>query len=248
VLSMIRTLEGKYAEATIFREKSAKHSNGAKRNIDQAAELLATLGLGDKAAAYYEGTSFEMNKHWFTGNDELFISQTRENFPRNETDALGMMVRALAESFAGNHAEAVKYFELTKLCDECNERIFSYQIAGDTVAAQRLLDKLKLQLTSWLNTGVKNWEFYENIAPIEIKIMEIATLENDIEKAIDNLKKAMDKSYIISYRYKMSLMYKKLREHPDWQAMLDESNKRAAAQRQIYFKLAAEEDNKNPLI
>jgi len=76
--------------------------------------------------------------------------------------------------------------------------------------------------------------------PTELRVMEIAYLEGDIAKAIANLKQAMTKHYIISSSIKFQAMYKQLRQHPEWPAILAESDKRAAIQRELYLKLVAE--------
>ena len=67
-------------------------------------------------------------------------------------------------------------------------------------------------------------------------------LEEDIDKAIFQLKKAMKKNYIVHYNYQKRTIYQKLRAHPDWPAIIAESNRRASVQREIYLKLVEEEN------
>ena len=134
----------------------------------------------------------------------------------------------------------MKYFKLAKSFETSRERIYSYQQVGEIKAAQSLLDKAKSQLKLWRSLGATHVWTSPGMVPIDVADMEIAFLEGDSEKAITSLKNAMTSKYIISFKYKELAMYKKLREHPEWPALLAESDKRAAVQREIYLKLVAE--------
>ncbi len=242
VLAYISTIEGNHAEAAIVNAKIIENSTISRRFKSRILASLSTLGLNEQVPNLFEGTDFSALKYWYNGNLEYYISQIRAIFPRNETDELGYLYRALAETHAENYTEAVKYYELTNICMDCIERIYSYQRVGNDEIADQLLSNMQATHTAWTNTDVQYWEFFENIVPAEIMTMELAFLEGDTEKAIANLKLAMAKNYIIDYLYKTMPMFKKLRKHSDWPALLAESDRRAAIQRDIYLKWVAGKD------
>ncbi len=240
-LGQIYLVEGKYAESIIEFETAIKkipENVGARLN---AAYHLSTIGLGEKAASYVDETIASAVKYWFKGNDELYVSQIRAMFPRSENDSLGYWLLARAEVVAENYNEAAKYFKLTEFGEIDSERIYSYQQTGDSKNAKALLEKARIQLKSWMDAEAKYLRSANTIQPIALRAMEIAYLEGDIEKAIVSLKKAMEKNYIMNFEYKATPMYKKLREHSDWPAIIAESDKRAAEQRERYLKLVAED-------
>jgi hypothetical protein len=69
-------------------------------------------------------------------------------------------------------------------------------------------------------------------------MMEIAYLAGDIDEAMASLKQAMAKNHILHFDYQKMPMFQKLWEHKEWPALQDESNKRAAIQRDLYLKLS----------
>jgi TolB-like protein/Tfp pilus assembly protein PilF len=238
VLGRIQRSEGRYAEAAISYNQSVVNSPEDTSTKFGKASLLAAIGLLEQAGSVFEGSEYVHLKYWFSGNTELYTSYVREVYPRKENDSLGFLIRAQAEAEAEDHVEAVKYFKLTKRAETGVQRIYSYQQVGENEAAQVLLDKVKAELTTQLNANIEYW----GPVPIEIRVMAIAYLEGDLEKAITSLKQAMKKQYIIEYYYKTLPMYKKLREHPEWSALLAESDKSAAEQREIYLKLVAQKE------
>jgi tetratricopeptide (TPR) repeat protein len=242
VLGRIQRIEGRYAEAAISFNQAVMNSPENFLAKFEKAISLAALGLLEQAGSVFEDSVFNVFKYLYRGNTELFISQSRELYPRNENDLLGLWIRALAEAVAENHIEAAKYFKLTKTFEARTnaDRIYSYQQVGENEAAQVLLNKAKAELTTLLNANIKYFHFSGR--SIEIGMMEIAYLEGDLEKAIASLKQAMKKKYIIEAKYKGLKMYKKLREHPEWSTILLESDRRAAIQRELYLKLVAEKE------
>ena len=71
----------------------------------------------------------------------------------------------------------------------------------------------------------------------------MALLDSDLPKAMSYLTLALDRGLILDrwYQY-LDPLYKSLREHPDWPALLVESEKRETEQRKIYLKLVAEDN------
>ena len=64
-------------------------------------------------------------------------------------------------------------------------------------------------------------------------------MEGYTDKAIEYLHKGLNKAYIINHFYKIHPMYKDLRAHPDWPALLEKSERRATEQRETYLNLVA---------
>ncbi|MFT5451851.1 MAG: TolB-like protein/Tfp pilus assembly protein PilF [Enterobacterales bacterium] len=238
IFGSIQQSKGNYAEASNYYKKTVEYSPGHTRAKFELASLLAAIGLLEQAANVFDDSDFVELKYWYKGNVELFVSQVRELYPRVENDSLGLFIRAQAEARTENYSEAVKYYKKTKFGVTDDERIYSYQQVGETEVAQTLLDKSKALLLTRMDAKAENF----GREPIEVRSMTIAYLEQDIDKAILNLKKAMDKKYIINYYLKTVPMYKKLRQHPEWPAILAESDKRAAKQREIYLNLVAEKE------
>ena len=96
-----------------------------------------------------------------------------------------------------------------------------------------MLDIVNNRYQKQLEGGFKN---------LELNAMKIAFLEADIDKAIEYLQAAMARGYILDFQYIFIPVYAKLRQHPEWPAILSESDNRAVIQREIYLKLVAEED------
>ncbi|MFT5452348.1 MAG: Tfp pilus assembly protein PilF, partial [Enterobacterales bacterium] len=238
LLGNINKIQGNYAQAAIFFTTAATNSSGRLESKYQLSDTLADMGLEEKAADYLKGIAHGIWSHLYRGNKELFLSQAREIYPRNEDDYLGAAYRAIAEMNDANYSEAIKFYTLSDINRFTDELIYAYKQVGNAEAAEALMDKTRATLTSRLDNNVQYW----NVEPIEIRIMEVAYLDDDIELAIVNLKKAMDKGYIISFVYKTAPMFKKLRDHSEWPTLLAKSDKRASKQREIYLKLIAEKE------
>ncbi len=236
--SSIHLYEGNYAKSIITMQTAIEKSPGRAELKFDAASHLGALGLQQYAAEVVNDIDSGIWSKLYLGNNELALSLTRELFPRYEEDSAGYFKRALMEGYAGNYIEAVKYFKLTSIGKLNNLRIYSYQQVGESELALELLDKRRSNLAPWLEVQAK----YLGDEPIEGKIAIIAFLEGDIDKVISNLKLAMDKNYILDIGYKIDPMYEKLRQHPEWPSLLEESDKRAAVQREIYLKLIAEKE------
>jgi TolB-like protein/Tfp pilus assembly protein PilF len=245
VLSKILLTEGKYAEAILAFEKGINHSPEKVNLKVETAFVLATIGLNEQAAGLVKGTNAEPLKYWLNGNNELFVSKMRATYPRSESDSFGYMLRGFAEVYAENYRTAVDYFKLTEIDQTSKMRIYSYQQTGLIDEAKNLLESDRLVLNPWLEAKEKFYFSSNMFQPIELKIMEIAHLQGDINKAIANLKEAMKKDYIVNFEYKNNPIYKNLRAHPDWPAIIAESDKRAAIQRERYLKLSAESESES---
>ncbi len=243
VLSDIRIVQRRQAQAALLSAKAVELTSGLIYSKYIAASLHADIGLHEQAAELMSRTPFDMIQHRFSGNIGLYISQTREKFPRNDKDSFGMVARATAELYAGNYKESAKYYELSKMCSTCSQKIHVYFQVGNKEAAQQILDRVKDRLTRSINAGMLYYRSLTYIVPIDVKSMEVASLEGDVDRAIMHLKRAMMKKYIISFEYKYNPIYAKLRAHKDWPSILAESNKLAAEQHEIYQKLVLEGTN-----
>ncbi len=236
-LGRLKASEGKYAEASVAFEKAAEMSPADLSARFMAAAHLAAIGLAKKAAGFFKATPIELFGDWYLGDDKTFIRLARASFPRSEKDSMGLFIRALAETRAGNFDEASRYFDLSKIGNTDVERIFSYLKAGEDKKAKTLVREIKTEITRWSDAGASHIpRFAENMA-MEMREMEVAYLDGDLELAIANLGKAVDRRNIIRFEYKALPMYKELREHPEWPAILAESERRAANQREIYQEL-----------
>ncbi len=75
--------------------------------------------------------------------------------------------------------------------------------------------------------------------------MKIALLEDNLDVAMQHLRNAVDKGYIIFNAIRTEPTYERLRQHPEWSEILAESNKRVDLQLEIYFKMVAEDKKAN---
>ncbi len=80
---------------------------------------------------------------------------------------------------------------------------------------------------------------------IEIATLGVATQKVNIDVAMQHLRKAVDKGYIIFNAIRTEPIYERLRQHPEWSEILAESNKRVVLQLEIYFKMVAEDKKAN---
>jgi len=121
----------------------------------------------------------------------------------------------------------------------------SYLQIGDNDTASLLLEERKKNVAKNLNSENIGLSDLIDLIDLIIEEMSIALYEDNLDFAIQHLKKAMDKGYIIGYNYRKEHIYMKLRQHPEWQAIFAESNRRAVIQREIYLKLVAEVEKAN---
>ena len=233
----INTVKGEHAQAALLLRQAEQYGSSVMRLNFYAADALSFLGLDTAAGQYMEDSFLAPLKYWYSGNLELYVSQMRQSFPRNESDSLGFLQRAFAEATAGNYNEATKFFKQTDICETCANRIFSFQQSGDLDTAKMLLDKKKKYLKSFLSSGVKYTRYYSYMVPIEIEQFIVAYLEGDVERAVEYLKIALEKKFLFYLSIKNDPMYNKLHQHPDWLELLEESNERAKVQRELYLKL-----------
>ncbi|MCP4272673.1 MAG: hypothetical protein GY781_12025 [Gammaproteobacteria bacterium] len=236
-LSDIRIVQDRQAEAALLSAKAVELTAGLIWSKYVAAALHADIGLQKQAAELMDRTPFGMIQHRFVGNIELYVRQAREKFPRNDNDSFGKVARATAELYAENYIEAAKYFKESQMCRLCTQTIYAFFQAGEIETAQRLLDEVKESLTKQIKAGIQYRQAMPYIVPIEIRSMEVAFLEGDIDRAIMHLKSAMKEKYIISFEHKYNPAYAKIRAHKDWPSILAESDRLAAEQRKIYQKL-----------
>ncbi len=234
----LRHTQGKIGEAAFYYDKLNKLFPNLLGNRGYAAEFMFfTIGLGEQAAALIEGTDFDIFKYKFRGNQELFLTELRANFPSSNKDSHGNYVRAFHEYVDGNYQEATKYWQLTTFHKTHEVRIFSYLQTGKTEDALSLLKKRKEQYINKVNAGIS----FFNSFPIEREGFIIANLEGDIDKSIVLLQKAIQKGLIMKPYDMHTRLYDKIRAHPKWPDLFAESEKRAKVQREIYLKLVAEQ-------
>ena len=234
----LRQNQHRYGEATYYALKINQYNatNISRLNL---TENYNRLGLNQLTADVFKNDRFEFLGHSYT-NLELARSEARGSVPRSAADVLGAFHRAFTEYIAGNYIDAVHYFLLSGfICTNCNQLIFSYLQLDDFDSAEPLLEKRKRRHQIQLREGL----YSLGTKTVNVDAADLALLDSNLSKAMSYLKLAMDKGLILDrwYQY-LDPLYEPLRGHPDWPALLAESEKRATEQREIYLKLVAEDN------
>jgi len=239
VLAETNIVQGNYAKAMIAFNRALELAPDDRTVNRNAAQTLYKLGLAERAAKLLEKDSAVIGKirsHLLRGNDELFISTSRELLPRNENDSTGELLRGFSELHAANYQVAARYFKKSKILQDNIGVIYTYLQVGELELAQDGLSKRKANLEAMLEAGFINNEE----TPLVLLKGGIAFLEGDINEAIEQLKLAVSEGQILDISIKKFPMYKAVRAHPDWPDLIDKSNRHAAEQREIFLRLEAE--------
>ena len=241
LISVLKYSHGKQGEAAFYFRK-VTILNPSPGYVLLYADALSNIGLGDFSAEILNGTTFEVLGWYYKRNLEYSISQIRIALPRYKKDMTGNFLRGLAETMASDNKDAIQYLKQSgTFCIECTELIFSYLVLGDEQSAIKLLKQRKRRFDSLINDGAKRFIRLGKFVGRSIEAMEIAVLEGKTDEAVQYLKEAVKRGYILETPYIISPIYNKLREHSEWPAILIESNKKAEEQRLIYLDLVEKE-------
>lgn len=239
----LRQTQYRYGEATYYALQRYRYNPVLGTRFD-LTNNYDRLGLNHLTADVFKGDSLEFAGRSYT-NWELALIEARASIPRSDADLTGAWFRAFGEYSVENYIDAIKYFLLSDYwCTQCNQLIFSYLRLGEIESAEPLLEQRKNLHRAQLKAGMYRGPTGRIRTPIlEINAIDLALLDSDLSKAMNYLKSAMDKGLILGRMYqKLDPLYWSLHEHPDWPALLAESEKRATVQREIYLKLVAEDD------
>ncbi|MBT8448889.1 MAG: hypothetical protein KJO69_04320 [Gammaproteobacteria bacterium] len=190
---------------------------------------LTRIGLVDEAVALVEGTEIDILKYSLQGNQEAFISQARLTLPRSENDSFGNFRRGVAETFAGNCKEAVKFFGKTN-CSRCNFIMYCYKQldAVDEFATQ--MQKREEQIVMMKEAGYAEHQ-YDGFEQYQY------FLRDDLDKYMDLMKDRLSKGFILGGQIKNSPMMAPVREHEYYPKALAHSEQNRLKQLAIYQEL-----------
>ncbi|RLB94656.1 MAG: hypothetical protein DRH76_09085 [Deltaproteobacteria bacterium] len=246
-VSDIRIAQGNYAQGIHLWEKGLTFNSNNPFWRIIVSQLLNQIGLNREALNLLDNDSSATLSPWYANDLEGYSRETRNKFPLTEEDYFGMLLRANAETVAGNYDAAVDYYRKSQFCDLCDPFIYSLQQLGEIESANKLLVEREKRFNKLVKAGVKNWIYnplnYSELAPINIVGMNNNYLSGDIKQAITLLQQAITEGYIVEQKYKIHPMYENLRAHPKWPSLLAESDAHAAKEREIY--LTQSQDNLN---
>ena len=120
--------------------------------------------------------------------------------------------------------------------------VFSLKQMGDDESAKKRLEKMKEKLT--ITESSQNQYKAKFIAEEKL---EIALVEEDIDKAMSHLAEFLDNRGIYSDGWdsfkKYIEYYKPLYAHKDWPKLYEKIQQRIKEEREIYLKLVADDKN-----
>lgn len=219
VLAQMYYQQGELAEALLQIQKFSLLNPVDSFKLDYAS-FLEYVGLPEQAGEVVANTKFHMYKHLYMNNLELYISQSRQEFPRSANDSLGNYYRGLAELFDGNYQEASQYL-MDSVCKTCDALIFVLKQVNDLATANRLLDERRKVLVTYDNAGVI--AYYDPLSSKSRTLNQdktvLAYLEDDIDEAISYIKADLDNGYILDSQYALNPMYQQLTKHTAWHAL-----------------------------
>ena len=231
LLSNIYQHRNEYGKAAYYATKAVKVNPAFIFQRWLAADL-AQIAMPEKAAEIMANSPVPVWQHYYNNNHELFVSQSRAQYPGSEDNVLGNFMRGIAEFINGNYPDAVRYLEKS-FCRNCNPLIYSLNQVGDTESATAMINRKRSKILKRINSGEKY---------LEDELMELAYIEGNVEQAVKYLKSSMKNGYMMAHTFIHGPISKKLRQHPEWPAILAESDRQAAEQREIYLTLIAEDE------
>jgi len=241
IQGQLATAESRYADAAYFYSQMAEIAPDFVRGKFIAAQALAKIGLGKRTNTLFTSAEYQPYYLYYSGNQELAISQARAIYPRSDNDSLGMTNRAFFELEARDYNAAAKFFNYDHQCDECPEKIYSLKMAGDLITANKLLNKEKSKLQAWTKFGAKFYNSFTGVIPIAFWKIKLLIVDADSLHAIALLKQAVDDGHIITTDFISGAMYDSLRAEPQWPAILKKSNALAKIARDQYLSLIADQ-------
>ncbi len=247
-LAEVSQYQKRFGEAAWLYQKFL-HSKGLK-SIDRvsiAARALTDLSLESQAGNSIKQTRFSFLFHVTQGDLKAHYSILKDMFPRSDDDRLGYELLGAAAAIIGNYSEAIAYYQKSTFCKNCTTlELGSYILTGNSNAiTEALLQRENLLLKAKEFNTIRNisaFRYWQH--PIAFERMELAFLNRDIEEAIKILEAAVNDGEVIGFVYKITAIYKELREHPRWSELLAKSDKRVEEQQAIYYQLI----ETNPII
>ena len=112
--------------------------------------------------------------------------------------------------------------------------VYAYQKAGKTRLVNEIIDKKQIRYDALIKAGRDD---------LEDLGIEIAFAEGNIDKVIELLqsKQKRQVDYILEPEYNHEPMYQSIREHPQWDSILTESNVRMSKIHKEYQQLATQD-------
>jgi len=256
----IRRQQKRWGEVAYYSEKIQNLNQ--KADISGVSGALANIGFIDKAEKNESDAEDNYYYHLYRGNEELFIKSVLAEYsePELDTDDTFLLLetreRAYAEYLAEKYSEAVKYY-LPSGDKDPFRFAFSYQQLGKEIEANEVLYTWKLQSNNAKTGNDSEPQFLidysvgrrepinstDNIMTlgIDYESLDLLVLEGKIEAAIQLLTESVEKGAILLYWLKIEPLYTQLRDHPQWQSIVEQSNATIEKHRQIYLQLIASE-------
>lgn len=213
-------------------------SFGARFNLGFG---LARLGLREEAANVVENTEQDILKHVFRNNFELLLTQARATLPRSDNDRFGNFYRGAVETFAGSCKQAIELFEKT-YSNNHEFTIYCYRKVGDMESYEKEMSRRKdrLKFTQEAGYSKDNWKYLA---------MTNHYLSGEIDAMATMMKRDVESGEVIGIGFLNNPIYKQLREHKDWPAIvaISEQNRERELQKfQQLTKLGLEPDAELP--
>lgn len=195
------------------------------------AFALNDLGLVDEAVALLDGTEIDILKYSFQGNFEAFITQARITLPRSEDDSFGNFRRGIAETFAGNCKDALKFFAKTN-CTKCDFIMHCYKQLGAEDEFEQQMKSRDDEIVRMKESGFSE-SSYDGFSQSQL------FLRGDIDEYMNVMRQRLARGLIIGNGVRQGPRYKAVREHKDFAEILELSEQNRLKQLAIYQALVA---------
>lgn len=220
-----------YAKAAYAAMKSYELSPNIGGLFNVAFDLTR-IGLVDDAVALVDGSEIDILKYSLQGNFEAFITQARITLPRSEDDSFGNFRRGIAETFAGNCREALKFFAKTN-CTRCNFIMHCYKQLDAVEDFEREMSQRDEQIAMMKDAGMSELA-YDGFDQYQY------LLRDDIDEYMNIMRKRIAKGFIMGNGIKYSPLSSPVREHEDFDELLALSEQNRLKQFAIYQELTGE--------
>ncbi|NNJ72769.1 MAG: hypothetical protein HKP09_06270, partial [Enterobacterales bacterium] len=224
--------EGKLAESAYYMQKQLQFNpENTGMRVGLAFQLNA-LCLKKEATNLVLDTDYSVLQYAFNDNLELFLSQVKDGYPRQENDFWGSFLRATAEEFSGNYKESIKYRNMQG-CNDCMALLKTYKLAGDMGSFETLYESRIERHNQLKADGTVGLNFTD---------AQFHALDGNSDLAIESLKKAVTiDGFPIDFFTMNDPSFAAVRKHPQWPELLELSEDYTTKQRQIYLGLIAKD-------
>ncbi len=233
--SLILMDMGRYGEGVYYSHKTYAKNNSLLYLLSVRTGL-ANLGLLDQLVELLVDTELAASRHIYSGNSELFISETLAKYPRAENDYMGNLRAGFAHYENQNFKAAIENFSKAPLCQQvCFEIIDSYRLLGDQEGYEEALQSFQRGADLRVQAG------YQSTFDVN-EYIKLALYSRNMDRAIELFEQNLAKGRPIDFFYLRSAWFnEELHAHPKWPELVAQSKVISEREKQVYLDMLAAE-------